>query len=105
MEKISEKMFAEFARNLEQAMSGPAAGEAEAVERPAPEPTRLPQPIAPSTRSAPDEGGDDDVLDVLDLVDGASLRLGLSLLAVGIVSLAFGFLLGERRGLKERLRA
>lgn len=99
MEKISERMFAEFARNLEQAIKEPAATVAAAAGETDAGPSRdgesrPPPPRPPSTAEA-------EALDVFDLVGLPAVRRVLPMILVGIIALAFGFLLGERRAFER----
>ena len=99
MEKISKKMFAEFARNLEMTISEP---EANAARRAIPETSSPNGEAAPSAFAAAQET---EALDVVGMLGGDALQEALPMILVALVALAFGFLLGERRGAERSARA
>ena len=124
MEKISQRMFDEFARNLEREMSGggaaaEAAGAREAADRGAgaeapgavaapapsggeegePEPPRARPAEAPSARSP--GGGEGEALDAVSLFVLPALKKALPLLGPALIGLGYGYLLGRLRELRR----
>jgi carbon monoxide dehydrogenase subunit G len=106
MEKISQRMFDEFARNIEQAVAGNGgepAGEAEPAEDDGPA-----RDDAPARDAAPARSGgaaDGASLDVLSL-GGPALQKAAPVVGVALIALSYGFLLGrlrEARALNRRL--
>jgi uncharacterized protein len=114
MEKISQRMFDEFARNLEREMSGggdgaaaaeapaeageePAArgaeGEAPAQEQPGRAPRAQPQPAA--------AGGGGEPLDAFGMFAGPVLEKALPVLAPALIGFGYGYLLGRLRELRR----
>src|SRR4051812_6487401 len=102
MEKISQRMFDEFARNLEREMSGgggadatdagasgdgaPAAEHEETAEKPPPR--AKPEP-APSSGG----GGEPQALDAMSLFVTPALKKALPVLGPALVGLGYGYLL------------
>jgi carbon monoxide dehydrogenase subunit G len=112
MEKISQRMFDEFARNLEREMAGggsaaeaggdPAGADAaDAAATPQPEPAgREPAdaPRAPEPRPAT---GDAQALDTMSLFVTPVLKKALPVLAPALIGLGYGYLLGRLRELRR----
>ena len=111
MEKISQRMFDEFARNLEREMAGGGdAAEADATDGAAdtdapatPEPElagREPAdaPRAPEPRPAT---GDAQALDTMSLFVTPVLKKALPVLAPALIGLGYGYLLGRLRELRR----
>jgi carbon monoxide dehydrogenase subunit G len=110
MERISQRMFDEFARNLEREMAGGGAApegdgapEAEAAEA---------QPegggAAPERASAPQAGrasapaaGDGEALDAMSLFVTPTLKKVLPVLGPALIGLGYGYLLGRLRELRR----
>ena len=88
MEKISQRMFDEFARNLEREMSGggDGAGAAAAEE-------------APATAAQPPAGGEP--LDAFGMFAGPVLEKVLPILAPALIGFGYGYLLGRLRELRR----
>jgi carbon monoxide dehydrogenase subunit G len=119
MEKISQRMFDEFARNLEREMSGGVgdAGEADAVESGTEKEEsetrdeRVPEPAAPAaseqaeprTRSpAPAKAGDSGAaLDAMGLFVTPALKQALPVIGSALIGLGYGYLLGRLRELRR----
>ena len=112
MEKISQRMFDEFARNLEREMAG-AGGAADAAAPDAtdgaagvdadatPEPAGREQPRtsrAPESRPA---SGDPEALDPLSLFVTPVLKKALPVLGPALIGLGYGYLLGRLRELRR----
>jgi uncharacterized protein len=116
MEKISQRMFDEFARNLEREMAGggdgaaaeaeaepaeaeaPSAGEG-AEERPpaAREPAaRGPAPARPSTPS-----GDGEALDAMSMFVAPVLKRALPVLGPALIGFGYGYLFGRLREMRR----
>jgi carbon monoxide dehydrogenase subunit G len=103
MEKISQRMFDEFARNLEREMSGGGAapqaddsgGEAEATEQP---PARE---QSPAEAPAPSGAGDARALDAMSLFVTPVLKKALPILGPALIGLGYGYLLGRLRELRR----
>jgi carbon monoxide dehydrogenase subunit G len=107
MEKISQRMFDEFARNLEQEMSG---GGADGSQPPAPEAAEEepkaaqdgearpePQRAAPA-RPKPDDG---QPLDAMGMFVSPLLQKALPVLGPALVGFGYGYLLGRLRELRR----
>jgi uncharacterized protein len=110
MEKISQRMFDEFARNLEREMSGggggdaaeadasgdeaPAAEHEETAEKPPPR--AKPEP-APSSGG----GGEPQALDAMSLFVTPALKKALPVLGPALIGLGYGYLLGRLRELRR----
>jgi carbon monoxide dehydrogenase subunit G len=109
MEKISQRMFEEFARNIEQAVAGDGAAPAEA-EAEAPAEDDAPSGDDAQARdAAPARSGgaaDGASLDVLSTLGGPALQKAAPVVGVALLALSYGFLLGrlrEARALNRRL--
>ena len=109
MEKISQRMFEEFARNIEQAVAGDGAAPAEA-EAEAPAEDDAPSGDDAQARdAAPARSGgaaDGASLDVLSTLGGPALQRVAPVVGVALLALSYGFLLGrlrEARALNRRL--
>jgi carbon monoxide dehydrogenase subunit G len=107
MEKISQRMFEEFARNLERELSGgasagrteePADGGAPGAEQPARgrEERTASQAVEPS-RAA----GGGEALDAMSLFAGPALKRVLPVLGPALIGLGYGYLLGRLRELRR----
>jgi hypothetical protein len=79
IERISQRMFSEFARNIEQQMA--TGGDS-----------------APAPRVAHQESGQDDSLDALGLITGPLIRKTGPLLLAGVIGFGYGYLVGRLRG-------
>src|SRR4051794_15011875 len=94
MEKISQRMFDEFARNLEREMSGGAGGDAAA------EPAEEPRAEAPGEAAKPATGGggggasEPQALDPLSMFVAPVLKKALPVLGPALIGLGYGYLLG-----------
>jgi uncharacterized protein len=98
MEKISQRMFDEFARNLEQEMTGGGGEEAPAPDtaqdgdaRPAPD-----RPAAPAPKAA--EG---QPLDAMGMFVSPVVQKALPVLGPALVGFGYGYLLGRLRELRR----
>jgi uncharacterized protein len=104
MEKISQRMFDEFARNLEREMTGDGADGSEA---PAPDASQdaaqdaeaRPAPKRPAS-PAPKEG-DSEPLDAMGLFVSPVLQKALPVLGAALVGFGYGYLLGRLRELRR----
>jgi uncharacterized protein len=108
MEKISQRMFDEFARNLEREMSGRGgAGGAEAAEPEGGEATGEPRDEAPREpdRKAPAQssGGaaEPQALDPVSMFVAPALKKALPVLGPALIGLGYGYLLGRLRELRR----
>jgi carbon monoxide dehydrogenase subunit G len=117
MEKISQRMFEQFAQNIEQAVAGDGGAPAEAPasapadgaqagtsDGEAPAPERAPAPSPARAAAAP--AGDDEGLDVLSTFGGPALQKAAPVVGAAVLALAYGVLLGrlrEARALNRRL--
>jgi uncharacterized protein len=113
MEKISQRMFDEFARNLEREMSGGGGEEAaadaapEGGEEPAEEPraegAREPETPARAQRSEPAGGGgaEPQALDAMSMFVTPALKKALPVLGPALIGLGYGYLLGRLRELRR----
>ena len=106
MEKISQRMFEQFAANIEQQFNGNggATETAAADGAPAGEPSPQPEPegAAPARGQAPKAAaqpaaGEDAGLDVLGTFGGPALAKAGPVVAVGALALVYGILLGRLR--------
>src|SRR3954465_11444459 len=111
MEKISQRMFDEFARNLEREMSGGGAATPDAEGPDEPEgggseaPERAEREPAPSRAAAPPRppaGGDGQALDAMGMFVTPVLKKALPTLVPALVGLGYGYLLGRLRELRPR---
>jgi len=116
MEKISQRMFDEFARNLEREMSGgdgrDAAAEAEAPaeteteasgEAEAPEAGAESRPAAPAPRASSGGGStpEPQALDAMSMFVAPALKKALPVLGPALIGLGYGYLLGRLRELRR----
>jgi uncharacterized protein len=111
MERISQRMFDEFARNLEREMAGGGAApegdgapETEAAEAQpeggggaAPERASAPQ----AGRAAAPAAGDGEALDAMSLFVTPTLKKVLPVLGPALIGLGYGYLLGRLRELRR----
>ncbi len=108
IERISQRMFSEFARNIEQqlAAGGDTAPAAREDDSPAEHDDgrserdhedRTEQDAAP--RAAQQDSGHDDSLDALGLVTGPLVKKSGPLLLAAVIGFGYGYLLGRLRGL------
>ena len=109
MEKISQRMFEEFARNLEQEMRGgggangaaPAEQEAEPAPKAAPEageaPRREPAAAAPQRPAA----GEVEALDAMSMFVLPALQRAAPYVGAALVAFGYGYLLGRLRELRR----
>jgi uncharacterized protein len=117
MERISQRMFDEFARNLEREMAGGGAAadggaaaepegesqsEPEATAGDAPEPPaeRLRTAAAPAAKRAA-AAGDGEALDAMSLFVTPALKKVLPVLGPALIGLGYGYLLGRLRELRR----
>jgi uncharacterized protein len=106
MEKISQRMFDEFARNLEREMSGgggapePEAAEDEQAEAEAP---RGDEPADRSERSEPAKPApaEPQALDAMSMFVTPALKKALPVLGPALIGLGYGYLLGRLRELRR----
>jgi carbon monoxide dehydrogenase subunit G len=97
MEKISQRMFDEFARNLEREMSG--GGGAEQPEAAEPETGEAPADTAPEpARSGASEP---QALDPVSMFVAPVLKKALPVLGPALIGLGYGYLLGRLRELRR----
>jgi uncharacterized protein len=101
MEKISQRMFEQFAGNIEQAFNGDgaAAPEAEAEAEADAEPADR-EPAPARAQAAAPAGGDDDdgqALDVFGMLGTPKLATAAPVVAVALVALGYGILYGRLR--------
>jgi carbon monoxide dehydrogenase subunit G len=105
MEKVSQRMFDEFARNLEREMSGGGAAEQSEASGGEPEATEQPaaheQPRAETPPSAPSGGSDAQPLDAMSLFVTPVLKKALPVLGPALIGLGYGYLLGRLRELRR----
>jgi carbon monoxide dehydrogenase subunit G len=113
MEKISQRMFDEFARNLEREMSrgGEAAPEppSDAAEEPAaeaePEAEAAPAPREAEPAARADGGGggaEAQALDAMSLFVAPALKKAMPYVGPALIGLGYGYLLGRLRELRRR---
>jgi carbon monoxide dehydrogenase subunit G len=104
MEKISQRMFDEFARNLEREMSGggdgtPSESAASGDDAPAVE-----QPEQPAPRAEPAPaggGGETQAMDAMSLFVTPAVKKALPVLGSALIGLGYGYLLGRLRELRR----
>jgi uncharacterized protein len=118
MERISQRMFDEFARNLEREMAGGGAAadgggaaepegesqsEPEATAGDAPEPPgeRPRTAAAPAAKRAAAAAGDGEALDAMSLFVTPALKKVLPVLGPALIGLGYGYLLGRLRELRR----
>jgi carbon monoxide dehydrogenase subunit G len=109
MEKISQRMFDEFARNLEREMSGGGGAAAEAAEpeggeEPAAAPAEKASPRAeagsqPAKTPAP--ASEPQALDAMGMFVTPALKKALPVLGPALIGLGYGYLLGRLRELRR----
>jgi uncharacterized protein len=99
MEKISERMFAEFARNLEQELAGGGAPQA-AASSAAAAPTPSGAPAKPNADAAAGDAGDA-AMDPLALFVRPVLERALPVLGPALIGFGYGYLLGRIRELRR----
>jgi carbon monoxide dehydrogenase subunit G len=113
MEKISQRMFDEFARNLEREMSGgggeaaadgaepaEASGE-EASQEPRAEGGGEPETRAPAKASEPAGGAEPQALDAMSMFVAPALKKALPYVGPALIGLGYGYLLGRLRELRR----
>jgi uncharacterized protein len=106
MEKISQRMFDEFARNLEREMSG---GGGEAPEPPddGEQPADEPRAESPRASAGPAPGGgggraaEPQALDPVGMFLAPALKKALPVLGPALIGLGYGYLLGRLRELRR----
>ncbi len=108
MEKIAQRMFAEFAGNLERSLNGdgPSANGASPDKASAGGEAQAERAESPSSREdrLSSGGGDDGVLDAGSLIGGPVLQAAAPVLQKAgplLVALGYGYLLGRLRSLKR----
>jgi carbon monoxide dehydrogenase subunit G len=104
MEKISQRMFDEFARNLEREMSGGGDGavaEADPSDGEPPAEETAEQPAPRAERAAPSGGGDTQALDAMSLFVTPTLKKALPVVGSALIGLGYGYLLGRLRELRR----
>jgi uncharacterized protein len=96
MEKISQRMFEQFAGNIEQAFNGDGAAEPEGEAEAEPADR---EPAPERARAAAPAGGDDDgqALDVFGMLGTPNLAKAGPVVAVALVALGYGILYGRLR--------
>jgi uncharacterized protein len=101
MEKISERMFAEFARNLEQELAGGGAPEAASSSAAAaPTPSGAGAPAKPDADVAAGDAGDA-AMDPVALFVRPVLERALPVLGPALIGFGYGYLLGRLRELRR----
>lgn len=103
MEKISQRMFDEFARNLEREMSaGGGAPEPEAAEEEQP-PADAPRGDESPERSGPAKpaAAEPQALDAMSMFVTPALKKALPVLGPALIGLGYGYLLGRLRELRR----
>jgi uncharacterized protein len=116
MERVSQRMFDEFARNLEREMAGgaaaadgggepdaeahaePEAGGGDGPERASAQPAK--RAPAPARQPAADAGGGE-ALDAMSLFVTPALKKVLPVLGPALIGLGYGYLLGRLRELRR----
>jgi carbon monoxide dehydrogenase subunit G len=117
MEKISQRMFDEFARNLEREMSGgggeaaadgaepaEASGEEasqESSQEPRAEGGGEPETRAPAKASEPAGGAEPQALDAMSMFVAPALKKALPYVGPALIGLGYGYLLGRLRELRR----
>jgi carbon monoxide dehydrogenase subunit G len=101
MEKISQRMFEQFAGNIEEAFNGgggpaPEPGESEAPQAEAATEPGKGRP-APSRAAAPADDDEGQALDVLGMLGGTNVAKAAPVVAVVLVALGYGYLYGRLR--------
>jgi carbon monoxide dehydrogenase subunit G len=107
MEKISQRMFDEFARNLEREMSGGGGAAAEAAEpgggeEPAEASADKESPRAePQPAKTPAPASEPQALDAMGMFVTPALKKALPVLGPALIGLGYGYLLGRLRELRR----
>jgi carbon monoxide dehydrogenase subunit G len=105
MEKISQRMFDEFARNLEREMSGGGgaaeAPAAEGGEKPRAEAAPEPAAKAPSPSTGGGASAEPQALDAMSMFVTPALKKALPVLGPAVIGLGYGYLLGRLRELRR----
>jgi len=107
MEKISQRMFDEFARNLEREMSGAGAPEsssedtAEEPESEPPQPPREARAEADSPAREPGGGAEPQALDAMGMFVAPALKKAMPYAVPALIGLGYGYLLGRLRELRR----
>ena len=96
MEKISQRMFDEFARNLEREMSGGGGGEASEAGDEAPR-----EEAPPPAKSEPASAAAPQALDPVSMFVAPVLKKALPVLGPALIGLGYGYLLGRLRELRR----
>jgi carbon monoxide dehydrogenase subunit G len=101
MERISQRMFDEFARNLEREMAGRGtdASDAETGDDDAAEPAESTPAEEPSKPAA--ARPEPQALDAMSLLVAPALKKALPVLAPALIGLGYGYLLGRLRELRR----
>jgi carbon monoxide dehydrogenase subunit G len=95
MEKISQRMFDEFARNLEQEMTG-----GDGKEAPAPDAAQDGEARRPERPAAP-KAAEGQPLDAMGMFVTPVVQKALPLLGPALVGFGYGYLLGRLRELRR----
>ena len=99
MEKISQRMFDEFARNLEQEMTG---GGSDGAEAPAPDAAQEGEARPePKQAAAPATQGGGEPLDAMGMFVSPVMEKALPVLVPALVGFGYGYLLGRLRELRR----
>ncbi len=100
MEKISQRMFDEFARNLEREMTG---GGTDGSEAPAPDAAQdgEARPVPERPAAPAPKGGDGEPLDAMGMFVSPVLKKALPVLGSALVGFGYGYLLGRLRELRR----
>jgi carbon monoxide dehydrogenase subunit G len=103
MEKISQRMFDEFARNLEREMSGGAGAPEPDVPTDQPAPAEAPRGEQPAERSEPPKpaAAEPQALDAMSMFVAPALKKALPVLGPALIGLGYGYLLGRLRELRR----
>jgi carbon monoxide dehydrogenase subunit G len=96
MEKISQRMFDEFARNLEREMRGGGGGEASEAGDEAPR-----EEAPPPAKSEPASAAAPQALDPVSMFVAPVLKKALPVLGPALIGLGYGYLLGRLRELRR----
>ncbi|HYM58907.1 MAG TPA: SRPBCC family protein [Solirubrobacteraceae bacterium] len=105
MEKISQRMFDEFARNLEREMTG--GGRVDGAQATAPDAAAEAPEAAQDAEARPTPqrptppAGDGEALDVMGIFVSPVLQKALPVLGPAIVGFGYGYLLGRLRELRR----
>jgi uncharacterized protein len=107
MEKISQRMFDEFARNLEREMSGGGAAQPSSEDtagEPEPEtapPSREPRAEAEPPAREPGGGSEAQALDAMGMFVAPALKKAMPYAVPALIGLGYGYLLGRLRELRR----